>query len=51
VREPVEEQRMKPGIGKEYLDPARGCRVHGERGIKVFLNFFKYIEHNFNFGV
>ena len=42
---------MKPGIGKEDLDPARSCRVHGKRCIKIFLNFFKCLDHNFNFGV
>ncbi len=48
VREPVKEERMEPGVGKDDLDPARGCRVHGERRVKVSFYFLKGLAHIFN---
>jgi hypothetical protein len=51
VREPVEQERMEPGISQGNLKPARRGRIHGERRVKVFPYFSKGLTHIFHFGL
>jgi hypothetical protein len=45
VRKAVEQERVKTGIGKRNLQPARGRGVHGESRVKILFYLATGVYH------